>query len=91
MVMQINNAQTNLSLNSLCYAEACNEFAWPISVSFHSCNTAPFRNCCSGGKLLATLSDLTSPRFESRSSRSRNAIPLDQVAGAFQDFREYAL
>ena len=33
---------SNLSLFSLYYAEACNEFAGPIPVSLHPGNIAPF-------------------------------------------------
>ena len=35
-------AISNLSLNSLYYAEACNKYAVPISTSLRPGNTAPF-------------------------------------------------
>ena len=42
------------------------------------------KKCRSGGEPLATLSDLTSLRFEPQTSRSRDEpLPLDQLAGYF--------
>ena len=80
----INYIKSNLSLYSLDYAEACNELAGPISASLRPGNTAPFQEMSQRWRAVGnTVSDLTGPRFEPQTSRSRdeNALPLDQVAG----------
>ena len=67
---------------SLYYAEACNEFARPISTSLRLWATQLFsKKWCSGGELLATLSVLTSPRLKPQTSHSKNTLPLIQLAG----------
>ena len=65
--------QSNLSLYSLDYAEACNELAGPISVSLRPGNTAPFEEMSQWWRAVDnTVSDLTGPRFEAQTSRSRD-------------------
>ena len=49
-------SNSNLLLYSLYYAEACNEFAGPISASLRLWATQLLsKKCCSGGEPLATL------------------------------------
>ena len=65
--------KSNLPLYSLYYAEACNEFAGPISASLRPGNTAPFEEMSLRWRAVGnTVSDLTSPRFEPQTSRSRD-------------------
>ena len=62
---------SNLLLYLLYYAEACNRFAGPISVSLRLRSTPfeePLQRWRADGH---TVSDLTGPRFESLNSRSR--------------------
>ena len=62
----------NLSLCSLYYAEACNEFAGPISASLRSGNTASFEEMSQRWQAVGnTMSNLTGPRFELATSRSK--------------------
>ena len=80
--------KSSLSLYSLYYAEACNEFAEPISLRRH-CGQATqllSNKCCSGDEPLATLSDLTNPRFEPQTSRSRDEHVTARVTGRFRRF-----
>ena len=64
---------SNLLLYSLYFAEACNEFMGPISVSLRLRATPLLsKKCCSGGGPLTTLFDLTGLRFEHQTSRSKN-------------------
>ena len=54
--------KSNLSILSLYYTEACNEFTGPISASLHPGNTAPSKKSRSSGDWRAvgnTVSDLT--------------------------------
>ena len=72
------------------YAKACNEFAGPISASLRPGNTAPFEETSQRWRAVdKTVSDLTGPRFEPRTSRSRDkrvtARPTGR-AGAFPSF-----
>ena len=58
---------------SLHYAEACNELAGPISASLRPGNTAPFEEMSQRWRAVGnTVSDLTGPRFEPQTSRSRD-------------------
>ena len=60
----------NVSLYSLYYPEACKEFVRPISASLHLLAKQFFlKKYRSGGN---TVSNLTGPRFESQTSRSRD-------------------
>ena len=60
----------NPSLYLMCYAEACNEFAVPISVSLRLGNTALFEEMLQQWQAVGnTVSDLTGPRFEPLTSR----------------------
>ena len=68
-----NQIKSNLSLYSLDYAEACNELAGPISASLRPGNTAPFEEMSQRWRAVGnTVSDLTGPRFEPQTSRSRD-------------------
>ena len=68
-----NQIKSNLSLYSLDYAEACNELARPISASLRPGNTAPFEEMSQRWRAVGnTVSDLTGPRFEPQTSRSRD-------------------
>ena len=63
---------SSLPLYSLYYAKACNEFAGPISVSLHPGNTAPFEEMSQQWRVVAnSVSDLTGPRLEPQTSRSK--------------------
>ena len=65
--------KSNLSLYSLQYAEACNEFAGPISASLRQGNTDPFEEMSQRWRAVGnTVFDLTGPRFEAQTSRSRD-------------------
>ena len=60
-------------LYSLYYAEACNELTGPISASLRPDNTAPFEEISQRWRAVGnTASDLTGPRFEPQTSRSRD-------------------
>ena len=66
-------SKSNLSLYSLDYAEACNEFAGPISASLRPGDTAPFEEMLQRWRGVGnTVSNLTNPRFEPQTSRSRD-------------------
>ena len=55
------------------YAEACNKFAEPIPTLLLPGNTAPFEKMSQRWRAVGNIvSDLTSPRFEPRTFRSRN-------------------
>ena len=61
--MQPQNNQ--IALYSLYYAEACNEFAAPISTSLHPDNTASLKEISQRWRAVgATVFGLTGPRFE---------------------------
>ena len=63
---------SNLSLYSLHYAKACNEFAGPISVSLRPGNKAPSEEMLQRWRAVGnSVSDLTGPRFELQTSRSK--------------------
>ena len=65
--------KSNLSLYSLDYVEACNKLAGPISASLRPGNTAPFEEMSQRWRAVDnTVSDLTGPRFEPLTSRSRD-------------------
>ena len=77
-------SKSNLSLYSLYYAEACNEFAGPISASLRPGNTAPFEEMSQRWRAVGnTVSDLTGPRFEPRTSRSRDERVTARPTGRF--------
>ena len=80
------------------FAEACNEFAGPISASSRPSNTASFQEMPQRWRAVGnTMSNLTGPSFELQTYRSRskksdlpirrsNTVPLDQLAD-FTHFR----
>ena len=74
--------QSNLSLYLLYCAEACYESTGPISASLRPGNTAPFGEMSQQWRPVGTIVfDLTGPRFEPQTSRSRDeSVPLDQHA-----------
>ena len=64
--------KSNLSLYLLDYAEVCNELSGPISASLRPGNTAPFEEMSQRWRAVGnTVSNLTGPRFEPQTSRSR--------------------
>ena len=80
-------SKSNLSLYSLNYFEACNEFAVPIFASLRLQATQFFsKKYRSGGELLATLC----PIFPAHNLNLRlpapetNALSLDYLAGVFK-------
>ena len=81
--------KSNLSLYSLYYAKACNEFVGPISASLRLATQLLSKKCCSGSKPLTTLCliwpvrdlNLRSPVPET------NPLPLDQLAGIRQSLQ----
>ena len=55
------------------YAETCNELAGPISASLRPGSRAPFEEMSQRWRAVgSTVSDLTGPRFEPQTSRSRD-------------------
>ena len=65
--------KSNFSLYSLYYAKACNKFLGPISASLRLGNEAPFEELLQRWRGVGnTVSDLTSARFEPRTSHSRD-------------------
>ena len=76
------SVKSNLSLNSLYCAEACNELFEPISLSFRPGNTASFEEMLQRRRAVNnTVSDLTGLKFEPQTSRTRDqSVTLDQLA-----------
>ena len=68
-VFLILSNQSNISLYSLYCAEACNELAGPISASLRWATQLLLKKCRSVGN---TVVDVTNPRFEPQTSRSRD-------------------
>ena len=65
--------KSNLSLYLLYLAEACDKLAGSISASLRPANTAPFKEMSQRWRAVGnTVSDLISPRFEPRTSRSKD-------------------
>ena len=80
--MEQRNVKSNLSVYSLYYAEACNEFAGPISASWRRNNTAPFEEMLQQWRAVGnTVSDLTGSRFEPQTSRSKDERVTAQPTG----------
>ena len=78
-------SQSNLLL-LLYYAEACNEWAVPISASLSPGNTASFKEMLQRWQVIGNpVSDLTGPRFEPQISCFRDervtARPTDRKIG----------
>ena len=64
--MILNAMISNLLSYSMCYAEACYEFARLISVFRFPGNTTPFEEMTQRWRAVGdTVSDLSGPRFES--------------------------
>ena len=80
------NQKSNLALYLLCYAEACNKFAGPISMSLRPGNTDSFEEMSQRWRAVGnTVTDLTGPSFELQTSRPRNnTLPLDQPSRLLQ-------
>ena len=82
--------KSNLSLYLLDYAEVCNELAGPISASLRPGNTAPFEEMSQRWRAVGnTVSDLTGPRFEPQTSRSRDERVTARPTGRLK--RKYLL
>ena len=77
--------KSNLLLYSLYYAKACNELAGPISASLRPGNAALFEEMLQRWRAVGnTVSDLTGPRFEPQTSRSRDECVTARPTGRFQ-------
>ena len=72
IVIATSEIKSNLSLYSLHYDEACNEFAGPISASLRPRNAASFEMLQRWQTVGITVSDLTGPRIKFPTSRSRD-------------------
>ena len=84
-----NQNQPDLSLSLLYYAEACNEFAGPISTSLRLRATQLLsKKCRSDGKALATLCPIWAARDLNHGppAPETNAWPLDQLADLTKSF-----
>ena len=83
----LQNGLSNLSLYSLYYAEACNEFAGPISVSLRPGNTTPFEEMSQRWRAVGnTVSNLTGQRFgqpETGQSERLNVLKYAKKLGKF--------
>ena len=84
LIYLLNCCKSNLSLYSQYYAEACDKFAGLISASLRPGNTASFEKMSQRRRAVGNAaSDLTGPRFESQTSRSRDervtAQPTDLI------------
>ena len=63
-------------------AEACNEFAGPITLSLHPGNTVPFEEMSHRWRAIGNaVSDLTGPRFEPQTTRSREERVTARTTG----------
>ena len=80
----INYIKSNLLLYSLQYAEACNELAGPISASLRPGNKTSLEEMSQRCRVGNTVSDLTGPRFESQTSRSRDERGTARPTGRSQ-------
>ena len=64
----------------------CKELAGPISASLRTGNTAPFEEMSQRWRAVGnTVSDLTSPRFEPLTSRSRDERATAQPSGRYSE------
>ena len=76
--------RSNLSLYSLYCAEAWNELTGPISASLRPGNTASFEEVSQRRQAVGnTVSDLTGPRFEPQTSRSRDERVAARPTGRY--------
>ena len=76
--------KSNISSLSLFYAEACNKYAGPISASLHPNIIAPLKEMLQRFRIVGdTVSDLTGPRFELQTFRSRDERVTDRPTGRF--------
>ena len=76
--------KSNPLLYSLYYAEACDEFAGPICSSLHSGNTAPLKEMSQWWRVVGnTVSDMTGPKFEPQTSRSRDERATARPTGRY--------
>ena len=68
------------------YAETCNEFSEPISPSLHPGNIAFFEQMLKRWRAVGNIpSDLTGPRFEPQTSRSRHERVTARPTGWFEN------
>ena len=69
----------------LYYAQACYELAGPISASLRPGNTAPFEEMSQQWRAISnTLSDLTGPRYEPQTFRSRDERVTARPVGRYK-------
>ena len=81
---KMHKIKSNLSLYSLDYAEACNELAGTISASLRPGNTASFEEMSQRWRAVGNnVSDLTGPRFEPQTSRSKDERVSARPTGWF--------
>ena len=74
--------KSKFSLHSLHYAKVSNELTGPNSASLRSGNTAPFEEISQQWRAVGnTVSDLTGPRFEPQTSRSRHERVIARPTG----------
>ena len=86
IVCSKNVVKSNLSLYSLYYAKACNEFAGPISASLRPGKTAAFEKMPQRRRAIGnTASNLTGPRFELQASRSRDECIIAPPTGRLKN------
>ena len=80
----IQETKSNALLYSLYYTDACNEFAGPISTSLRPGNTASFEEMSRRWKAVGnTVSNLTSPRIEPHTYRSRDERVIAWPTGRY--------
>ena len=92
LIIHFYQIKSNLSLYSLHYAEACNELAGPISASLRPGNTAPFEEMLQRWRAVGnTVSDLTGPRFEPQTSRSRDERVTARPTGRLSIFMSFII
>ena len=76
------NLSLLLQIYSLYYAEACSDFAGPISTSLRPGNTAPFEEMLQRWRADGnSVPNLISPRFDSQTSSSRDERAPAQPTG----------
>ena len=87
-VHSVLKSNQNLSLYLLDYAEECNELAGRISASLRpGNNTASFEEMSQRWRAVGnTVSDLTGPRFEAQTSRSRDERVTARLTGRYSQY-----
>ena len=82
MLSNQNQIKSNISLYLLYYAEACDELAGLIATSLRPGSTASFEEMSLRWRAVgSTVSNLTGPRFEPRTSHSRDELVTARPTG----------